>query len=268
MLFLVVVTGSMPYTTAIAENMRFLPGDVFFHGTLSRKMIQDARDSGVITIDYTSPTPGSFSGHAGYSRLKLVCENEKYLDSIDAAYTRIRLNSPRLQRVVKKAIYGDRVITIRREEIVEEESNPLSIFVYNKATDIMTTRIGIKYNETWKQEFRRFSDRAKGPPALDEFVKSHQAISESWSRAEEVPALSALLPMADPLKGKSIDEPITCQAANCMAVVTSDVNYDDIYNRTNGVIIFTISVDGVEEYVGTKGQWERQEKFDIVQESE
>lgn len=245
----------------VAENVAFLPGDAFFHGTISQEILQKADQSKVVTINYVPHAPGSFSGNVGYLKLNLEIDDEAILKSLNSAYELVRLTNGRVQRIVTSAIYEEDVITILNEKVVEEEANPIRVFIYNRDTDIEKIHLCVKYNENWKQEIDAFGNRGNRPPAVDEFIKSYECLAESWSRAVEVPSLKATIPKTEIPKHQFVEEPIVCKASECLLIILPhgfSESDEELFKVNDGESIYTISQHGLKNYMAIDGHWESQ----------
>lgn len=250
---------------AKSENMGFLPGDAFFHSTLSFSQIEEAAKSKVVALDYFTPTEGSFSGHAGYFRLDLQIDNDAFLANLHSAYDWMRFRSPRENFVKwKYSDKGDRIVKSRQSE--EVESNPFRVFVYNKSLEIESIRLGVKYNENWKSEAMPFRRYDTGRTLLDEFSKCYECVSESWENSGQVSPLKAPLPKVQIEKGKGINDPIVCPASEYAVVMMLGHDYKRLFSRDRGEQIIIVTAVDTQYYIAESDKWVRKEILRIVQE--
>ena len=242
---------------SFAENVCFLRGDAFFHGTLNSDSTFEARQSGVLRIRYVSPAAGSFSGWAGYAQME-VHELGAFADNLQTAYTWARLDDPKQMAVIHDVSREVDQVTINAD-LAAVETNPLGLFVYNRDVSINDIKIGVKYNESWKEETRQFMRRPENSPILDEFVRSYDCVIESWARAEDVACLKVRLPSTEIVKGKNVTTPVVCNASDLLAIVTSFRSYENVYSAANDTTIYVVTSHRVECYSGNDGKWEAQD---------
>ena len=253
-LLIFAVAYSMNLSCLHAENVCFLPGDAFFHGTLSQKSLSTANETGSLSLEYQVVTPGNFSGWAGYKRVDIARVTNGLLRNASTAHSLLRLTHPRVDQVDIEAAYERDSIVIHGEK-VSREVNPFGVFVYPRNTSVGKVRLAVKYNESWKEEFLKFTDRESVPSQLDEFVKSYECVSESWNRASSVPGLKVQLPDEAPTVSKAIMSPMECDSSEVMLIVTSLDTYGDLFNPRNGKTIYIVDNDKVECFIGKDGQW-------------
>ena len=140
---------------AHATNDNFLPGDSFFPSKVLYKNLQRQEQEAEPVYYYNYICELAFCGYAGYSQLKLDKQNEQLAKNIRKAYLHIRKSQPIRLRPKKNAkLPQKKQGTPNLDNFYE--TNGLSIFFYNEDYDWQRWKIGLKYNENWREEMKKF----------------------------------------------------------------------------------------------------------------
>lgn len=184
-------------SVTLANNNYFLPGDAFFAATLTKDQMEAVNDSGRWVIPYTrgAVDPGQFSGHAGYKTLELS---------------------------------GDRLPELRQEMLRAFDffSKDLSggggteggirVLIYNKTFDFNKYRIGITYNERWREDVKLFGH--DGEIRLCPFVSLREGVVDCWRHGEAVERLAVELPKVEILNRKAVESAMAIDAGSVCVV--------------------------------------------------
>ncbi len=259
--------------SATATNTGFLPGDAFFHTRLTSEQIQSLDDVADQVFVYRQPvnTPGTFSGYAGFWKLRYEAMPEP-----------LRFNLQKLCHHLRATRYPLRVE--RREN--ERELNPFDLFIYPSDFDQTKTRVALKFNEDWTSHTLRFPT----------FVPVSDLVAYEWQRASRVPALAAGVPFklesgkkpgekpswyerktGLPTGGTEITNVITLSGPSKLILIPSTTNSVSTVQRgkafapqkdivavarkDNGAVMFVVTDDRVERLEFRRGQWVTSDPF-------
>ena len=175
--------------SAGATNVGFLPGDAFFHTTLTKDVADGLAAGGSVTLSYDRPDDAEFMlcGYAGYWNAELPADHP-LSPRLAAVYRRLRTDHE-FREVVQ---YPQDDGSVR-----EVETNGFRLFLYNVEYEPSRRKIGLRYNETWASDVAAFyTDPAKARHhvRLDLFMEDRLAFVRDWRDAAAGPPLKATCP--------------------------------------------------------------------------
>ena len=236
---------------AHATNDNFLPGDSFFPSKVLYENLQRQEQEAEPVYYYNHICELAFCGYAGYSQLKLDKQNEQLAANIRKAYLHIRKSQPIRLRPKKNAKLPQKNQGTPNLDNFYE-TNGLSIFFYNEDYDWQRLKIGLKYNENWREEMKKFINAGR----YCAFVKKGDALKRSTTMAKQVPPLNVKIPEADIETGKKVDLPLT-PTAPLKALILYDDNYQDYYDMKNGKRLLVVTNQGITRFVIYRGKWKQ-----------
>ncbi len=211
---------------ARAVNPALMPGDAFFHSTLTAESLESFGDKG-IGLEYVYP-PGSmaFCGYAGFERLEVVGDTAAISESVKAVY---------------RALRRDFELELRVDSAgKQKELNGFDLFVYPKEVRwSRSTVVGLKYNEDWAslppEAAEGGSSRSRMPGAKAEaryttFVEGAPAVLLDWQHGEKVPALGVRYSsgLAWGVPGSRLEAAATIDAEDIQVIITPN-KLEDIF---------------------------------------
>lgn len=239
---------------AMATNSYFLPGDAFFHVTLTAETLKNLEEqSAPYVVDYSlqDTSPFVFCGYAGYRCAEVDGLNKAFVANLKLAYDRMReFNFREVQEVPGE------------DGVVLKEINGLHLFLVRDDFEIEGPRfhLGLRYNEDWVKETQKFSEFYH----LGCFVQTAEAIEASWRDSTVVPGLEVKLPDVVPQHGQAIEEPIKIQG-KIKAVITRDGSMEPFFKRDN-VDMYVVTEKGIAIYYSEDGKWELLKMIPAVEE--
>lgn len=182
------IAAFFPFTTSKcnANNNLFLPGDAFFPTSLTKDGIAKMRDTktGVRTFEFvaTDQLGGAMCGYAGYANATIPSVDDAFVENLVLVFSKIHRRSRSDQRKrTKKASDHDM------------ETDGMRILFYPGSFDFQEHRIGLKYNENWVEETKKFGhDRAH--ISYGSLVDRADAVAISWRDSSEVEGLQVTIP--------------------------------------------------------------------------
>ncbi|QDU06678.1 hypothetical protein [Gimesia aquarii] len=254
--FLVIVIISFIHCewASAADNYSFpasyyLPGDAFFHTVITEKTLKKLEENPDYAFEYNrSHWNYTFPG---YYSLSLGKQNRKLAKQIKKAYEEVRY-SMRLLRLKVRGKSPNSISGKSSEEKTEfVEINGPDLFFYNEDYDWKKMQFAIKYNEHWHQELMKF-----GYPNGDyaPFVKTPEAIIQSWRFSTVVPPLSVQLPDVPIIKHRAVDAPMIAKG-RLRAIMLPDNKYKRYYKRKNYLHLIEITNEGYFTYHASEGEW-------------
>ena len=171
-------------------NVGFLQGDAFFHAWLREDLCNDIEaGEGDLELKYAGPALSGTMGYfAGYSNIRISGIDRETRRGIAISYRKFRENN--LRNLLE--------IIDRDGNVDLKEINPLNLFVYPADSDFSKQRIGVKYNDSWRD--LKLPVKGSGEvdlpprraPAYVSFVQSESAILEDWGNAGVYPTLAVV----------------------------------------------------------------------------
>lgn len=227
----------------------FLPGDAFFHTVITEKVLKRLDEDPDYAFEYdrshwqyTIP---------GYYSLSLGKQNRKLAKQIKKAYYNVRFS----MRLLKLKVRGKSPNSISGDPSKEKtefiEINGPSLFFYNENYEWKKKHIALKYNENWYQELTKFGYQNASYGA---FVKTPDAIIESWRFSSVVPPLSVQLPEAPIVKHRAIRTPMIAKG-RLKAIMLPDNKYKQYYRMKNEKRLIEITNEKIQPYYSGEGEW-------------
>ncbi|RCS52764.1 hypothetical protein DTL42_07970 [Bremerella cremea] len=226
------------------SNNYFLPGDAFFHATLTQESIEalaKQKVPRVIGYSFQDTFEGAFCGYAGYSRARVPAMNDKFVANLKWTYDHIRETDGRELRESRTA-----------DGIELCETNGLHMFLVRDDFDLSDSglRLGLKYNENWIAETKKFVDHAR----LCCFVDTAQAVEACWVDGPRYPGLEVKLPAVELESGQPIDEPVEIEG-NVKAIVMPAGPLKPYFQREEDRYIYVVTEKEVVTYYAEGGRW-------------
>jgi hypothetical protein len=169
-----------------ANNNLFLPGDAFFPTLLTKDSISSMREtkSGARTFEYiaTDVEGGAMCGYAGYANATIPSVDDAFAENLDRVYSKI-LNL-RGRSLIERTENGKTTIT---------EKGGMRVLFYSSGFDFQVHRIGLKYNENWVEESKKFGHE-KEHISYSSLINHAEAVAISWRDALDVKGLQVKLP--------------------------------------------------------------------------
>lgn len=171
----------------VASTIMFLPGNSYFHTTISKKFLDSSNQGKPLHLRYV-PTAGYFCGYFGTDELRIEDEDGKLLQNLTLVYRHIRNSSPQeleIQQKFKPTKSKDGKFTLEPDGLPRiSETNKIHVFVYNADFDINKYKLLHLYNEKWFEEAPKYGNREP-----DEVVTTKEVFLESWRNGPQVPPL-------------------------------------------------------------------------------
>lgn len=259
------IASSSDRTKTNSANVKFLPGDAFFHTYLTEDLLAlVADDSQDIEVAYDMPEmAGGLGLSAGYSRLRILDANNQVRDAIFRTYEHFRKDHPKKLMELNRGEKNRSLV----------EVNGFNMFIMSKDCDLSLQRIGIKYSTSWKDLHFLFSSGAEVKrtlaPSYTTFVRSPEGIVEDWEKSGEYPVLRVNAPAdsGDPFLfgGKNHSIP-TILMADVVIVILSESNIDPYFQQIPGVQWAEIKNDGLVLVKEFSSSNETSKKVNIVEE--
>lgn len=198
-----------------ANNNLFLPGDAFFHTSLTLAQSTELRTASEKppVFEYSfhgAAFHGAFCGYAGYGRVTIADDDGKFAANLADAYDWARFYSRREWR--ETGVPGELI-----------EINPVHVFFYPAAFDINQHRVGLRYNERWIDEVLKFGHHRQHV-RLCCFLDGKDAIEQSWRDAAVVPELDVQIPEAKIKPSEKITEPVVISGKFKAIVLPDDLS--------------------------------------------
>lgn len=229
----------------------YLPGDAFFHTVITEKVLKKLEEDPNYAFDYnrshwqyTIP---------GYYSLSLGKQNRKLAIQIKEAYVEVRYS----MSLLKLKVIGISPNSISSKPSQEKtefvEINGPHLFFYNEDYDWQKKNIAIKYNEYWHQELMKF-----GYPNGDyaPFVKTPEAIIQSWQFSKVVAPLSVQLPDVPIIKHRAVDTPMIAKG-RLRAIMLPDNKFKRYYKRKDNLNLIEITNDDFFTFFAGEGEWHK-----------
>lgn len=224
------VVGSLIVASCVASayavNPGLMPGDAFFHSTLTEDALESFGERRIVLEYVYPPDSVAFCGYAGFNRLEIVGDTAAISASVEAVY---------------RALRRDYDLQLRVDSDGKQwETNGFELFVYPKEVKwSRSTVVGLKYNEGWAdfvpQAPRRNGKKLPLPKASIEkryttFVEGDAAVILDWQFGETVPPLGARYPPE--LEGKipvGGRELVATIDAKDIQIVITPCELDDVF---------------------------------------
>lgn len=255
----VLITLANLSNAATAQNTGFLPGDAFFHAVVTERSVDEMSAAEEAVLDYVRPESeeGSFSGYAGYWKLRLPTDSQATVRNLQRVYRDIRIRVPKEMREYKSA--SGTSSPRAASEIIE--TNGLHVFVYNADFDSHRYSLGLRYNESWLEDTASFGPNPKWV-RLELFVDDRGAFSDDWRDASKVPKLDVTCPaipdqarrMELGIGNARIDVPLEVRNP-VQLIVLPTRRLGPYFRKRNGAYFFSISSESVKIHRMVKGEW-------------
>lgn len=230
--------------SSYGSNNYFLPGDAFFHATLTQKNLDSLTKQKmprVVDYSFQDTFEGAFCGYAGYSRARVPAMDDKFVANLKWTYDHIREMNGRELRESRTA-----------NGVELYETNGLHMFLVREDFDLSDSRLqlGLKYNENWIEETTKFVDHAR----LCCFVDTAEAIEACWVDGPRYPGLEVKLPADKPEAGHPIDNPVEIQG-KVKAIIMPAGPLKPYFQRDEDCFIYVVTEKEVVKYWVDGHKW-------------
>lgn len=227
----------------------FLPGDAFFHTVITEKVLKQLDEDPDYAFEYERPY--WLYTIPGYYSLSLGKQNRKLVKHIKEAYYEVRYSmSPLVLKVNGKSpnSVSDEPAKEKTEFV---EINGPTLFFYNEDYDWKKKHIALKYNENWSQELEKFGYQNARYGA---FVKTPEAIIESWRFSTAVHPLSVQLPATPIIKHRAMQTPMIAKG-RLKVIMLPDNKYKRYYKLKDHSQLIEITNEDWFTYYADEGEW-------------
>ncbi len=243
-----------------ANNNYFLPGDAFFHTTLTEKTVNRIIKEKNPTFEYVRPESleSYLCGYAGFRKLEFTDMSRAFKENLRMVYKELRKHYPKRVEItpeVKNEERDGKTVEVRTGNTIRREINGFSVLFYNSSFNFQRFRLALKYNEDWAKQTAAFGHR-RDHVRFDYFVNHPDALMEEWRDAQLVKPLQAKCPSIrkDP-SGKSNKEPIRVKKGVC-AIVFEKNTFRKYYQRAWFTTFYEVSETGVRVFTANNnGRW-------------
>jgi hypothetical protein len=232
----------------IANDNLFLPGDAFFPTLLTKDGIAKMRTtkSGDRTFEYiaTDVEGGAMCGYAGYANATIPSVDDAFAENLDRVYSKIL--SLRGRNLIERTENGKTTIT---------ENGGMRVLFYPSDFDFQVHRIGLKYNENWVVESKKFGHE-KEHISYSSLINQAEAVAISWRDALDVKGLQAKLPDVALEPTPRMDVPVIVSEP-VRAYVLGFGSLENFFDPDGDALLTLYIVDskGVEEWQHQLGEW-------------
>lgn len=237
--------------TCIANNNLFLPGDAFFPTLLTKDEIAKMRktNSGARTFEYiaTDQEGEAMCGYAGYANAIIPSVDDPFAENLDRVYS--KLVSIRGRNLIERTENGKTTIT---------ENGGIRVLFYPSGFDFQVNRIGLKYNENWVEESKKFGHE-KEDISYSSLINKAEAVAISWRDSLDVTGLQAILPEVDLEPTPRLEAPIVVSEP-VRAYVLGFGSLDKFFapGEDDFLTLYIVDSKGVEEWNHQFGEWKKQ----------
>lgn len=233
-----------------ASNNFLLPGDAFFHATLTKERVEkllQQQPPFVLEYSLQDAFVGAFCGYAGYRQAEVEAFSPQFVRNLKWTYDHIREHNRRELREV----HGP-------EGTTYEEINGLHLFLMRKdfAIEKYHPRLGLRYNENWVDEAEKFVKY----PRLCCFVQTAEAIETSWRDSRLVPGLEVTLPQATIQEGKAVEVPVKIKG-EVQAILFRSGPVQPYFDVEDSREIYVVTEEETIVYVSHEGRWAKYETY-------
>ena len=235
---------------SIANNNLFLPGDAFFPTVLTKERIASMRatKSGARTFEYIAPDVEGVAmcGYAGYANATISSVDDAFAENLDRVY--LKILGLRGRSLIERTENGKTTIT---------EQGGMRVLFYPSDFDFQVNRIGLKYNENWVEESKKFGHE-KEHISYSSLINQAEAVAISWRDASDVKGLQAKLPDV-PLEPTPRMEVPVVVSEPVRAYVLGIGSLEEFFDPDEKALLTLYIVDskGVEEWHHQLGEWKQ-----------
>lgn len=249
LLCLLCVLGAAVPNLSFATEVKFLPGDSFFHFYLHKSSPQPAEKEPWL-VNYGQPRhfQPALCGHAGFWRLQMTGDTQPLWKGARHVYDLVRNKHEPAKLSIWKQ--GDGVQ-------IETEINPVHVFVYNHDANFPVQSLAFKYNENWHKTPRNNAFFMLGKSAYRPFIKTPEAIVEDWYNSETYAPLNAKIPQGPEWwrVGEIIDQPIEIEASKIQLVLVHQAGLQRAASQNKNPLFWIVRADGEIDVC----EWDRKE---------
>lgn len=234
----------------IANNNLFLPGDAFFPSLLTKDDIAKMRTakSGARTFEYVAPDVegGAMCGYAGYANAIIPSVDDAFAENLDRVYSKIV--SLRGRSLIERTDNGKITIT---------ENGGMRVLFYPSGFDFQVHRIGLKYNENWVEESKKFGHE-KEHISYSSLINQAEAVAISWRDALDVKGLQVQLPDVTLEPTPKMEVPVTISEpirAHVLGFGSLEKFFDP--DEDSWLTLYIVDSKGVEEWRHQHGEWKQ-----------
>jgi hypothetical protein len=233
----------------IANNNLFLPGDAFFPTLLTKDRIANMRQtkSGDRTFEYiaTDVEGGAMCGYAGYANATIPSLDDAFAENLDRVYSRIL--SLRGRSLIERTENGKTTI---------KEKGGMRVLFYPSDFDFQVHRIGLKYNENWVEESKKFGHE-KEHINYSSLIDRSEAVAISWRDALEINGLQAKLPEVALSPTPKMEIPVII-GEPVRAYVLGFGSLEKFFDPDDAYLtLYIVDSIGVEEWYHQLGEWKQ-----------
>lgn len=229
----------------------FLPGDAFFHTVITEKVLKKLDEDPDYAFEYVRPY--WMYTIPGYYSLSLGKQNRKLAKQIKDAYEEVRYSMRPLELRVRGKSPNSISGKFSQEKTEFVEINGPHLFFYNEDYDWKKRHIALKYNENWSLELKKFGYQKASYGA---FVKTPEAIIESWRFSKVVAPLSVQLPEQPIIKHRAIKKPMIAKG-RLRAIMLPDNHYQQYYDLKDNIALIELTNEDYFVYFAGEGKWHK-----------
>ncbi|PQO45303.1 hypothetical protein [Blastopirellula marina] len=236
--------------TTWANNNLFLPGDAFFHATLTQESVEklvQQQPLFVLENSLQDAFPGTFCGNAGYRRAEVEAFSPQFVKNLKWTYDLIRKSDRRELREIPGP-----------EGTTYQEINGLLLFLMRKDFDIekYRQRLGLRYNENWVSEAEKYDKFLQ----LCCFVQIPEAIEASWRDSRLVPGLEVTLPQATIQEGRAVEVPVKIKG-EVQAILVRSGPVQPYFDVEDSREIYVVTEKETTIYLSHEGRWAKYDTY-------
>ncbi|MCC9609017.1 hypothetical protein LOC68_07350 [Blastopirellula sp. JC732] len=235
-----------------ASNNYFMPGDAFFHVTVTEELLDSLEKRQPPYVwDYSlrDTFEMAFCGYAGYEKATVEIADKQFLANLRKVYDDVRRYNAKEIREIRRDD-GTRVT---------EETNGLHLFFYRDDFDLDDYRIALRYNENWRSECFKFTSHAR----LCCFIDAAAAVEDDWRDGESVPGLNVQFPQGEIQLGQAVTKPIVIPG-KAKAIVLRGSELLNYYQRKKGSHIYILDSEGATTRIAYDQRWLTEEEWNSI----
>ena len=232
-----------------ANNNLFLPGDAFFPTLLTKDGIKSLRalksDQRMFEYIATDVEGGAMCGYAGYANATLPSLDDAFAENLERVYSKII--GLRGRRLIEQTENGRTTTTVQ---------GGMRVLFYPLAFDFQQHRIGLKYNENWVAESKKFGHE-KEHIRYSSLIDQAEAVAISWRDASDVKGLHAKLPDVALEPTPRVETPVIIDEP-VRAYVLGFGSLNSFFDaRDEYLTLYIVDSSGVEEWYHQLREWKQ-----------
>ena len=234
-----------------ANNNLFLPGDAFFPTLLTKDGIAKMRasKSGDRIFEYvaTDEEGGAMCGYAGYANANIPAMDDAFAKNLEQVY--LKITGLRGRNLVERTENGKTTLT---------EKGGMRVLFYPSTFDFQQHRIGLKYNENWVAETKKFGHE-KEHIIYGSLIDRADAVAISWRDASDVKGLEVKLPDVALEPTPRLEIPVVITEP-VRAYILGFGPLEKFFDPDDAhLTLYIVDSNGVEEWYHQSGEWQQTE---------